>query len=43
MRCFTLPNMKNDGRIEKLDLDGDGEGLREGFAFEGEKGMKRVF
>ena len=43
MRDFTLSNMKNDGRIEKLDHDGDGKGFREGFAFEGEKGMKRVF
>ena len=43
MRDFTLPNMKNDGRMEKLDLDRDRERFREGFAFEGKKGRKRVF
>ena len=43
MREFTLPNKKNDGRLEKFDFDGDGEGFRDGFAFDGEKGMKRVF
>ena len=38
-----MPNMKIDGRVLKLNLDRDGEGFREGFDFEGEKGMRRVF
>jgi len=35
--------MRNGRIVEKFDLNGDGEGFREGFAFEGEKGIKRVF